>query len=84
METEKRRPWRRWVVLLLMIAGFILGGFFVPVQPEISVAAERLSDTPLFTLPAPFGPFYLVNTIPTLIVVIVLLAILAYFTNRSL
>ena len=84
METEKRRPWRRWVVLVLMIAGFILGGVFVPVQPEISVAAERLSDTPLFTLPAPFGPFYLVNTIPTLIVVIVLLAILAYFTNRSL
>jgi hypothetical protein len=41
LEQEKRRPWRRWVVLVLMIAGFILGGIFAPVQPEITVAAEK-------------------------------------------
>jgi F-type H+-transporting ATPase subunit a len=83
LEQEKRRPWRRWVVLALMIAGFILGGIFVPIQPEIVVAPEKLSYTPLFTLPL-IGKFYLVNTLPTLAVTIVLLAAVAYFTNRSL
>jgi F-type H+-transporting ATPase subunit a len=66
-----------------MIVGFVLGGIFVPVQPEITVAAERLIEEPLFNL-GPLGPFYLVNTIPTLIVTLVLLGIIAYFTNRSL
>ena len=47
MEQETRRPWRRWVVLVLMIAGFILGGIFVPVQPEITVAAEKLIEEPI-------------------------------------
>ena len=83
MEHEKRRPWRRWVVLVLMIAGFILGGIFVPIQPEIVVAPEKLSYTPLFTLPV-IGDFYLVNTLPTLAITIILLMVIAYFTNRSL
>lgn len=83
MEQEKRRPWRRWVVLVLMIAGFILGGIFVPVSPEIVVAPEKLSYQPLFTLPV-IGSFYLVNTLPTLAVTLVLLMVVAYFTNRSL
>ena len=83
MEQIQRRPWRRWVVLVLMIVGFVLGGIFVPVQPEITVAAERLIEEPLFTL-GPLGPFYLVNTIPTLVVTLVLLGIIAYFANRSL
>ena len=39
---QKRKPWRRWVLLALMIAGFILGGLWVPVQPEITVKAENL------------------------------------------
>lgn len=83
MEQEKRRPWRRWVVLVLMIAGFILGGIFVPIQPEIVVAPEKLSYEPLFTLPV-IGDFYLVNTLPTLVVTIVLLVLIAFFANRSL
>jgi F-type H+-transporting ATPase subunit a len=83
LEQVQRRPWRRWVVLVLMIVGFVLGGIFVPVQPEITVAAERLIEEPLFNL-GPLGPFYLVNTIPTLIVTLVLLGVIAYFTNRSL
>ncbi len=84
MEQEKRRPWRRWVVLGLMIAGFVLAGIFIPVRPEITVAPERLIEEPLFTLPKPFGPFYLVNTLPTLVATIILLGVIAYFTNRSL
>ncbi len=85
METQKRRPWRRWVVLALMIAGFIVGGmtYFVPVQPEITFAAERLVEEPLFTLPV-IGPFYLVNTIPPLIFTVLLVLVLAFYTNRSM
>jgi F-type H+-transporting ATPase subunit a len=84
LEQEKRRPWRRWVVLVLMIAGFILGGIFVPVQPEIAVAPEKLIEEPIAENFLGLGPLYLVNTIPTLVVTIILLVIIAYFTNRSL
>jgi F-type H+-transporting ATPase subunit a len=84
LDQEKHKPWRRWVVLVLMIAGFILAGLFVPVRPEITVAPEKLREAPLFTLPQPFGPFYLVNTLPTLCFTIILLVVIAFFTNRSL
>ncbi|MBI3739345.1 MAG: F0F1 ATP synthase subunit A, partial [Chloroflexi bacterium] len=87
MEQKKRRPWRRWVVLGLMIIGFIVGGvgIFVPVQPEISVKAENLlgEGVAWFNLPV-VGDFYLVNTLPTLALTIVLLLWLAWATNRSL
>jgi F-type H+-transporting ATPase subunit a len=84
LEHEKRRPWRRWVVLVLMIAGFILGGIFIPVQPEITVAAEKLIEEPIFKNFLGLGPFYLVNTLPTLAVTLILLVVIAFFTNRSL
>ncbi|HET7144548.1 MAG TPA: F0F1 ATP synthase subunit A [Anaerolineales bacterium] len=84
METQKRTPWRRWIVLVLMIAGFILGGIFIPVQPEIAVAAEKLIEEPIAENFLGLGPLYLVNTMPTLAVTLVLLGVLAYFTNRSL
>ena len=84
METQKRTPWRRWIVLVLMIAGFILGGIFVPVQPEITVAAEKLIEEPIVGNFIGLGPLYLVNTLPTLVVTLVLLVLIAFFTNRSL
>ena len=84
MEKETRRPWRRWVVLALMIAGFILGTKFVPVQPEITVAAEKLIEEPIVGNFLGLGPLYLVNTLPTLAVTLVLLVVIAFFTNRSL
>lgn len=84
MEKETRRPWRRWVVLVLMVAGFILGTIFVPVQPEITVAAEKLIEEPIIENFLGLGPLYLVNTMPTLAVTLVLLVVIAYFTNRSL
>ncbi|MBI5702919.1 MAG: F0F1 ATP synthase subunit A [Chloroflexota bacterium] len=83
MEQVKHRPWRRWVLLGLLIVGYILGGRFVPVQPEITVAPEKLIEEPLFTLPV-IGDFYLVNTMPTLILTVILLMIFAYAVNRSL
>lgn len=83
MENKKRTPWRRWVLLFLLIVGFVVGGYIVPVQPEISVAPEKLIEHPLFTLPV-IGDFYLVNTLPTLALTIILLVLLAYATNRSM
>ena len=84
MEQENHRPWRRWVVLVLLIAGFILGGMFVPVQPEILVAPEKLIEEPLVENFLGLGPLYLVNTLPTLAFTIILLVVIAFFTNRSL
>jgi len=84
LETQKRTPWRRWIVLVLMIAGFILGGIFVPVQPEITVAAEKLIEKPIVENFIGLGPLYLVNTLPTLAVTLILLIVIAFFTNRSL
>ncbi|MBK8780575.1 MAG: F0F1 ATP synthase subunit A [Anaerolineales bacterium] len=86
METQKRTPWRRWIVLVLMIAGFILGGIYVPVQPEITVAAEKLIEEPLTENFLGFaGPFYLVNTLPTLFVTVFFILLpLAWFAGRSI
>ena len=91
MEEKKRTPWRRWVLLVLLLAGCAFGGGLAsfgfpgipPVQPDISIAPERLIETPLFTLPY-LGDFYLVNTLPTLALTLVLILLLAYFTNRSM
>ncbi len=84
MEQAQRRPWRRWIVLGLLIVGFILGGIFAPVQPEILVAPEKLIEEPIVENFLGLGPLYLVNTLPTLVVTIILLVVIAYFTNRSL
>jgi F-type H+-transporting ATPase subunit a len=84
LETQKRTPWRRWIVLVLMIVGFILGGIFVPISPEIVVAAEKITYEPLVENFLGLGPLYFVNTLPTLAVTLVLLILLAFFTNRSL
>ncbi|HSL44244.1 MAG TPA: F0F1 ATP synthase subunit A [Anaerolineales bacterium] len=84
MEQVQRRPWRRWVVLVLLILGFVLGGIFVPVQPEITVAPEKILEEPIVENFLGLGPLYLVNTLPTLLVTIILLVAVAYFTNRSL
>ena len=83
-QVQHRRPWRRWIVLGLLIVGFILGGIFAPVQPEILVAPEKLIEEPIIENFLGLGPLYLVNTLPTLVVTIILLVVIAYFTNRSL
>jgi F-type H+-transporting ATPase subunit a len=85
MKVKPRWRWgvKRWIVLALMILGAVLGSVFIPIQPEITVAAERLSEHPLFTLPV-IGDFYLVNTLPTLGLTLVLLFLMAFFIRRSL
>lgn len=98
MIEKKRTPWRRWVVLVLMIVGCVLGGGLafagVPgipaAQPAITVAPEKLIEEPLLNdVPVignwpGFHDFYLVNTLPTLALTVLLLLVLAFFTNRSM
>lgn len=95
MEAEKRTPWRRWVLLVLLLMGCVLGGGLAslpgvfaqfsiagipPVRPEISIAPEKLT-----TVSVPYlGGFDLVNTLPTLLLTVVLIVLLAFFANRSL
>ena len=80
MEQEKRRPWRRWVVLVLMIVGWVVGSSIIPIQPEISVKAENLVGEGATW----FGFLPAVNTIPSLIFTVLLVIVLAYFTGTSL
>src|SRR5512139_3195328 len=61
-----------------------LGGIFVPVQPYISVAPEKLIYEPIIPNFLGLGPLYLTNTLTTLIVTLILIIVLAYFTYRSL
>ena len=80
MEQETRRPWRRWVVLVLMIVGWIVGSIIIPVQPEISVKAENLlGESGMW-----FGFLPSVNTVISLIFTVVVVVLLAWFTGRSL
>jgi F-type H+-transporting ATPase subunit a len=72
------------VVLVLLIVGFVLGGVYKPVQPEILVAPEKLMEEPLVENFLGTGPLYLVNTLPTLAITIVLILLVVFFTNRSL
>jgi F-type H+-transporting ATPase subunit a len=93
LEQVQHRPWRRWVVLLLLILGCVIGGGLafagipgIPaVQPEISVKPENLlgEGVAWFHLPV-IGEIPLVNTLPTLGLTLILLGALAYATNRSL
>jgi F-type H+-transporting ATPase subunit a len=85
LKAANRRPWRRWIVLLLMIVGFVVGGQLVPVQPEISVKAENLlgEGVPWLRLPV-LGDLPLVNTLPTLALTVILIGLLAFATNRAM
>ena len=83
MEEKKRTPWRRWVLLVLLVAGGVLAFYIPPVRPEITLAPDRLIETPLVSNLPLVGDFYLVNTLPTLAVTLLIVIVLAYFTNRS-
>jgi len=83
----KKKGWRwgtnRWIVLTLLIAGFIGAKyFFSPVRPFVQLPAEHWMEHPLFSLPV-IGDFYLTNTLVALFVVDILVLLLAYFFNRA-
>jgi hypothetical protein len=52
----KKKGWRwgtnRWIVLALLIAGFVGAKyFFSPVRPFVQLPAEHWMEHPLFSLP---------------------------------
>jgi len=71
----------RYIVLVLMILAVVSINLFAPLQPHIQVAAEKLSEEPIQT---PVGPLYIVNTLPTLALTIVLIWVLVFFVNRAI
>jgi F-type H+-transporting ATPase subunit a len=84
--TPKKKWWRwgvnRWIVLGLIILGFIGTKYFTPVRPFVQLPAEHWINHPLFTLPV-IGDFYFTNTLLALLIVDVLVILLAFFFNRA-
>ncbi len=84
--TPKKKWWRwgvnRWIVLALIILGFIGAKYFSPVRPFVQLPAEHWMEHPLFTLPV-IGDFYFTNTLFALLIVDVLVILLAFFFNRA-
>lgn len=78
METTSR--WRygknRWIVLACIILAIIFASLYPPIRPHIQVAPEKLSHTPLFTLPV-IGEVPLTNTLTSLLVVDAIILLLA-------
>ena len=86
--TPKKTGWRwgtnRWIVLVLIIAGFIGAKyFFSPVRPSVQLPAEHWMNQPLFSLPG-IGDFYLTNTLVALFLVDIVVIALAYSFNRAI
>jgi F-type H+-transporting ATPase subunit a len=73
----------RWIILALVILAIIGASRFPPIQPHILVAPERIGEAPLFTLPV-IGPFYLTNTLTTLLLVDLVVILLALAVRNSL
>lgn len=84
---ETTRKWRygvnRWWILLFFILGLVGANLFPVVQPHILVAPEKVSSTPLFTLPV-IGDFYLTNTLTTLILVFITIFLLSLAVRNGL
>jgi len=84
---ETTRKWRwginRWFILLFIILSIVAINLVAPVQPHIQVAPERILLEPLFNM-GPLGDFYLVNTLPTLLIVHIFIIALAYMVRQSL
>jgi len=85
----RKKAWRwgtnRWIVLALLILGYIGATyFFSPVRPFVQLPAEHWMEHPLFTTPfLGIGDFYLTNTMVALAVVILLVFVLALSFNRA-
>jgi F-type H+-transporting ATPase subunit a len=83
---ENTRTWRyginRWFILLFVVLAAVAAAIFPPVQPHILVAPERISETPLFTLPV-IGEFYLTNTLTTLLLADLVIILLALAVRNS-
>lgn len=83
----KKKWWRwgtnRWIVLALIILGYVGAKyFFSPVRPFVQLPAEHWSEHPLFTTSfLGIGDFYITNTLVALFIVVILVISLAAWFN---
>ena len=87
--TPRKKGWRwgtnRWIVLGLIILGFIGTKFFSPVRPFVQLPAEHWMEQPLFsTAFLGIGDFYLTNTMVALGLVMLIVFLLAFSFNRAI
>jgi F-type H+-transporting ATPase subunit a len=84
---ETTRKWRwgvnRWFILLFIILSVFAIQLAAPVRPHIQVAPERILEEPILNL-GPLGDLYLVNTLPTLLVVDLIIIAIAFAVRQSL
>jgi F-type H+-transporting ATPase subunit a len=88
VNTPKKKWWRwgtnRWIVLALIILGFVGAKYFPPVRPFVQLPAEHWSAHPLFSTSfLGIGDFYFTNTLFALLIADLLVIILAFFFNRA-
>ena len=88
MNTLKKKWWRwgtnRWIVLALIILGFVGAKYFPSVRPFVQLPAEHWSAHPLFTTSfLGIGDFYITNTLVALFIADILIIILAFSFYRS-
>ncbi len=72
----------RYFVLAFIILGFFASQAYSPVLPHIQLPAEKLSHTPLFTLPG-IGDFYLTNTLTAMVIADIILLLIALAVRRA-
>ncbi len=87
METSRRLRWRwginRWIVLGLMVFTVIaVNVIAAPVQPTITVAAEKIIEKPLFTLPV-LGSFYLTDSLTSMLLVDLVVLGIAFAVRQA-
>lgn len=79
MSLEKKNKLRfgvnRWLVLAVIIISILAARFIPPVRPTISLAPEKVVESPLFTSKV-IGDFYLTNTLIALVFILILIFII--------
>jgi F-type H+-transporting ATPase subunit a len=85
LETTSKWRWgvNRWFILLFIVLSIFAVNLFVPVQPHIQVAPEKIIEEPLFNL-GPLGDFTLINTLPALLIVDVIVILIAWAVRQAL
>ena len=74
---KKKATQLAWISIgAVVVLGFVFSLLNPPVQPEITLAAERLTQEPLF------GNVYLTNTMVTMVLVDVVVLLLAFIIRR--
>jgi F-type H+-transporting ATPase subunit a len=81
-KTPKKKWWRwgtnRWIVLALIILGFVAAKYFPSIRPFVQLPAEHWSEHPLFSTSfLGIGDFYFTNTMFALLIAMALIFWLA-------